>query len=63
MPFYGADDCEFQIPDGMQLTFHIKSRVKTRFLGECTTTGAEQTPLAWILDLGRSTKKDIRAVL
>ena len=40
----GADDCEFEFSGACSSPFHIKSRIKTRFFGECTTTGAEKNP-------------------
>jgi hypothetical protein len=40
----GADDCEFEFSGACSSPFHIKSRIKTRFFGECTTTGDEKNP-------------------
>ena len=53
----GADDCEFEFSGACSSPFHIKSRIKTRFFGECTTTGAEKKTQAWILGLFDSQKR------
>ena len=58
--FFDADGCGFV--SWRHAAFHIEPRVKTRFLGECTPTGAENKPPAWILDLRRS-KKHLRLAL
>ena len=49
-------------PGGMEPLISRVGQGQNTFLGECTPTGAENKPPAWILDLRRS-KRHLRGAL
>ena len=59
--FFDADDCGFVSWRHGALISRVGQGQNT-FLGECTPTGAENKPPAWILDLRRS-KRHLRGAL